>query len=120
MTNYYDLITSHGWSIQEFELAKKLSVVYREFDCGIVILNDLRRIYALTECSYNNNHSLSMWKTISNILKTRDKPIVTSYTDNQDKHVKGSKKYGGVKCKDDIAYFHVDGFEDIQEIYLKD
>lgn len=94
LKNLYNLSIEHGWEEHDLENARKTSVVYKEFDVGVVILSLFNDTYILTALSEDNKHTLSMWRTIRSILKThRDKPIITYYTDNVEKLLKASERY---------------------------
>ena len=107
MNTLQKMSENHGWPKEDLLIAKKTSVVYREFKEGVVILSDLGTIYVMTAFSEGNKHSLSMWRVIRDILKNyRDKTIITSYTDNREKLLKASERYNYSLGKGDIVIFN--------------
>lgn len=107
MNTLQEMSELHGWSKEDLTMAKKTSVVYREFKEGVVVLSDLGTIYVMTAFSIDNNHSMDMWRVIRSILKNyRDKPIITSYTSNREKLLKASERYNYSLGKGDIVIFN--------------
>lgn len=104
--DYQEASIAHGWAEGELDYARDASIIYQEFDVGVVILNEVNNCYVMTAFSTDNMHSLSMWRLIRNILtKYRDKPLLTSYTTNRQKLLKASERYNYILGEGDIVIF---------------
>ena len=102
----------HGWDVGALEYTKNNSIIYEEFDIGMVALTEIYNVYIMTAFSIGDNHSLAMWRLIRSILTNyRDRPIITSYTDNREKLLKASEKYNYILGEGNIVIFPTQGQE---------
>ncbi len=107
VTDFLTLVNNHGWDRQELLLHRYHSSEYHEFDDGFIMLvpSDVNDLDVLIATSFEDNHSMDMWRVIRSILKNRKRTVVTQYERNFDKLYKASKRYGGIAYPDGIVVF---------------
>lgn len=107
--NFLEIVNEHGWDIQDIVMQRHRASVYREFDAGFVMLVPHEDIDILIAASYNDEHSMDMWRVIRSLLKSRTRPIITQYERNFDKLFKASQRYGGIARQNGIVIFPMEG-----------
>lgn len=102
------LLKSHNILVEDMEklLTMPELIFFKEYEnFGFVSLVRTQEYDVLVSAGVNNIYSISMWRDIRKLLKTRIRPIMASYGANQERLFEASERYIYEKISDNVVLF---------------